>query len=392
MDESAQPDAPSPAERLTALLRRARARLSVFGSLELLLGGATGALVGLGLALLLVGLLPFSLELRWALLGLLGLGGLFGAGYVGARRLWPLRNPLVVAVALEEASFRRGLPIGDSVRSAVQLADPSTDERTGRSRALCDAHIASTLERVTASSASASLGGVALGAAVPTLLAAAGVVFLAGAVWLVAPDAVRASFTALFSEEAAEAALKARARDVLPLVTDLKLTLRFPGYMAREDQVIPGSSGDIVAPRGTQVHLEGRADRAVQGAALLLGDDAMALRVEDGRRLEGGFTVQAGGSYRFRLVTPGGDVVLDPVAHRITLSPDEVPEVELLAPEEDATVHLEDEVMLAFLAKDDYGVTRVRVVVHSSSRLRRGSQAGCTEEASQNAACRGRVR
>ena len=49
-----------------------------------------------------------------------------------------------------------------------------------------------------------------------------------------------------------------RSASALPLVTDLKLVLRFPAYMQEPDEVIPGSSGDVLAPKGTEVIVEGR--------------------------------------------------------------------------------------------------------------------------------------
>lgn len=354
----------APTNVLNGLLRRTRARLYAYATLELGAGAVAGGGLGLGAALLLVGLLPFSLELRYALWALIGGAALVGAGVVVVRRLRPLSDDLVIATHLEEAAFRRGTALGDSVRSAVELRDSAEDDRLGRSRALCDAHIQQTLERLEASEASSSLGGVALAGAVPTLLAFSGVLCAAGLAWLLAQDAVTARFMRLFDDSAADEALRARAANVLPLVTDLTLTLRFPAYMQREDQVIPGSSGDIVAPRGTEVVIEGRSDRSVEEAALLMGDDAIALEVSGERSLKGRFVIDASGSYRFRLVLPGGEVLLDPVAHRITLAPDATPEVELLAPDEDRVVQLDDEIDVLFGVKDDYGVTRVRVVVH----------------------------
>src|SRR5690606_25114636 len=112
------------------------------------------------------------------------------------------------------------------------------------------------------------------------------------------------------------------------------------------------------------VMLEGRADRRVTEAALLVGDESIALDVSGERQVKGRFMVDSSGSYRFRLAEPGGDVTLDPVAHRITLAPDDTPEVELLVPDEDRTVQLEDDIDVLFGVKDDYGITRVRVIVH----------------------------
>src|SRR5690606_10068069 len=83
---------------------------------------------------------------------------------------------------------------------------------------------------------------------------------------------------------------------------------------------------------------------------------------------KGAFTVDEAGAYRFRLTTPGGDHELGPIAHRITLSPDEAPGVTLQEPEADRTVQLDESIALRFSAEDDFGLTKFRLVV-----LRRGS-------------------
>jgi len=135
--------------------------------------------------------------------------------------------------------------------------------------------------------------------------------------------------------------------------------------MGRADEVIPGASGDVTAPRGTDVTIEGRADRNVDKAALIVtgGDTELALAAEvKDRVLRGRFTVKAPGAWRFK-ITSDGDQLIDPVARKILVKADAPPIVRIEAPETDITVQAEDTVPLRFVVEDDVGVTKVRVVV-----------------------------
>ncbi len=349
---------------------------------EAAVAAVTGAAFGLVVAVVALGVLPFSAPLRLGLLALTAVAAVVGAAVVGAVRGRVLRYDVVIAARLEEALARRGHVVGDAVRGAVELRDESGDRtvdnttaqasararedaRLGRSRALCDAHIAATVDSVEAGDAVASIPAVGLERAVPTLLAAAVVASVVVVGFAFAKDSAVERLGRLFSAEAAATALAARAAAEPPLVTDITLTLRFPAYMARADEVIPGSSGDVNAPRGTEVTVVGRADGPVTGAALLVtgGNAELSLSADvDGKSVTGRFTVDAPGAWRFKL-EDGGRTRIDPVARKILVKGDAPPVVELQAPLEDRVVQLKDEVKVVFSAEDDHGITKVRLVV-----------------------------
>jgi hypothetical protein len=354
---------------LRAVLRSARTRLVQLVALDAAAAGAAGALVALGVALVVVGLAPFSIGLRAALLALIPLGGAVGLSLVVYRRGLPLRADLFVATRLEAALLRRGDDARDLVRGAVELLDPSLDHSAGRSRALADAHIASATARVQQGRALGSLLGVALEGAVPSLVALAAIVGLVGGWRVLAPESFARRADLLFSSEHAQKAADAAARSAVPLVSDLVITLRYPAYMAARDDVIPGSSGDISAPKGTEVTVQGRADRVLKSASALIGEKEVGATV-DGRALTVRFTVDADTTYRFKLLGEKGGVELDPVAHAVKLVADQAPNVFLDAPAADETKKIDEDVDLAFHATDDVGITRFAVVVRRQGSAR----------------------
>lgn len=355
----------APVEALNARLQQARQLLVRVAVAEGVVAALAGVVAATLFAVLVLGIVPFSTPLRVVLLLGIVVGVVAAAAHVLYWRGLPLRHDVVVAARLEDALARSGRGIGDTVRAAVELRDNSSDSRLGRSRALCDAHIEATVKKLDDGAALHSLPAVGLEAAVTTLLGSAGVFVVFVVTMAMAKDVVVERVTKLFSPAAAAAALAERAAQLPPIVTDVTVTLHFPAYMARADEVIPGASGDVTAPRGTEVTIEGRADRDVDRAALVVtgGPSELALAAEvNGRQLRARFTVEAPGTWRFKIGS-GRKEVLDPVARKILVRADAPPVVRLEEPAVDAVVQLEDTVPLRFAAEDDTGVTKVRVVV-----------------------------
>ncbi len=369
-----QPLRDTPSRRaLEQVLARGRAILRRVALAETALGTAATFGAALLVALWGISALGFSLELRTGLWVFVALSTAGALAVLFRRRLRPLRRDDVVAWRLEAASAVIGPAMSGELRGAVELA--RGESSLGGSPELADAHVGWVVDQVERTGALAALPRLAVLRTRGTVAVAVVVVLVFGGLAVFAPQLLGERWAMLTDDEAAQGALAAEARNLLPIVTDLTLTLRFPRYMRRSDQVIQGASGDLVAPRGTEVQLSARADRTVREAALLYGETEVRLSVEDGRKLAGVFTIDAAGAYRFRLTEPDGDVELGPVAHKIVLAPDAVPEVELFAPDEDKTVQLDEAVPLRFKASDDYGLTRFVLVVR-----RQGSKAKAHEK------------
>lgn len=355
--------------RLLALLQDSRASLRRHAAVEVAAACAAGLLLGAAAALLVVGVAPFSVVLRVGLLALIAVSAAVAAAAVVRWRLLPLAHDVVVAARIEDAMRRRGDDPRDVVRGAVELNDSGVDRALGRSRALADAHIDATLVRVQRSGAASSLRGVSLERAVPTLVLLSCAVALVGGWRLLAPDSFDKRASLLFSDAGARRALDERARAAVPLVTDLVLTLRFPAYMQVRDEVIPGSSGDVSAPRGTEVTVQGRADRALKGASILIGEQEIGAAVRE-QQITARFVIDGDATYRFKVQGLRGGVDVDPVAHKVVAVADAAPAVTLEEPALDRVVKVDDDVDLAFSASDDVGLTRFSVVVRREGRAR----------------------
>lgn len=196
----------------------------------------------------------------------------------------------------------------------------------------------------------------------------AGLGLVTAGVWLAFPGTMRAGWMRLLAYDASEAAANAAAPISEPLVGDLKLVLTYPAYTGRPPLYLPASSGDILAPRGTQIALETTALRPAAAAKLVWdpapGETAPTeQRLDvDGRTLRTLFKVDKPRQFRFMLQPPEGRALLETEPHRIEVEPDRAPRVELVAPADQLDVSSRRRVELAYNVDDDYGISEIALV------------------------------
>ncbi|AKU93088.1 DUF4175 family protein [Vulgatibacter incomptus] len=152
------------------------------------------------------------------------------------------------------------------------------------------------------------------------------------------------------------------APKVSPITGDIALTYVYPRYTGLPPKTVQGTNGEITALRGTEVHLETRADRQVAKAWLETGGAATALDVEGGRQLSGRLAVQGSGSYAFRFEDERGRTLATGPAIPITVVEDGIPTISIDAPVAQLVVTERDSVELRFEAEDDFGVAAVELV------------------------------
>lgn len=343
-----------------ALLRGAQARLGWVAAAEMLLASAAGVVVA---ALIVAGVLarfPMNTVLRTASWLGLGAGAVAAAAHVLFWRVRPLLRRVEVARAMERAAARRGLNLGDRVRSAAAFTarDAGHDLEASSALApgegaLAQAHVAQTASLLESHGVLQSMWALGVERAMSTLVGTMVVFALAIGVHAAWPALMQRTWSKLNTSGALHMELD-DALVAVPLVSGIRMQLVWPAYMARAPVELPPGDGEVRAPLGTRVTLSGVADRALTGASLHVGDAHTACTTT-GRRVSCVFTVSAAASYRFSLETANGPVD-DPVWHAISLEPDAVPTVQLIAPTTDLTLRLEEALELQFRADDDYGL------------------------------------
>ena len=292
---------------------------------------------------------------RWAAGALLLTASLFIAWLHVFRPWWQMRNPKVIAAAVDA-----GLPNAHSaVVTTVDLGGlPADDSRLlGLSHAL--------VQRI-ASEASERLHGLDPGAFVDharvrtrarqllfaLFVACASVALLPGPLL----DGGRAFLG--WSTGLEESLPVDELRDVL--ARDIRYRLVFPAYTRAPDRRVEGSAGDIQAVPGTLVTLEASPVFAPKTAQLLFEEGhRLPLTITEKGLLQGQLTVTESTAYRFELQTDDGRWVRERRSHSLDATEDAPPTVLLHTPESDIEVHAQDQVEIAFDARDDHGIDRL---------------------------------
>jgi hypothetical protein len=257
-----------------------------------------------------------------------------------------------------------------ALRSAAELGrDRDALAADGRfSMALVDGHLERTAREALALDPARELSPRPAKRAARALAAAAALLLVA----LLVPSYRAATRRLLVVEQVAAAAI------VDPITGDVTLTLRFPAYMHREPRTVSGTGGEVRAPKGSEVELKTRADRAVKGAELEveLADKAKAaarrrhpLAVAAERELSGRFTVDGPGSYRFRFLDGRGRAVVEGPPIPIVVEPDAFPEVRIASPGAEVELQPGAPLTVDWQASDDVGLEELAVVTRAPGGL-----------------------
>lgn len=302
----------------------------------------------------------------------LGLSALGGAALSGVG-LWlasvgVARRPADFARLLSWARLAERLApeLGTSATSAVDLERQLAAPTAPFSRTLAAAHLESATARLAGLELAPRLERYVWPAGRRALLVAAGSLALAGLALVAASDGRHRLALALLHPGAAELV-------DAPLVGDVRIIYHYPAYTSLPTRTVEGGDGSITAVTGTDVELFASADVELRKAALHLeGSDGAATEAIEatvsGRKIGARFTILRDGRYRILLQTKPGDRLEERVGHPVRATADAYPEVTMLAPQKDVEVREHEDVTIDYVAKDDFGVGEVTLVIELSDR------------------------
>ena len=149
----------------------------------------------------------------------------------------------------------------------------------------------------------------------------------------------------------------------------VSVTAQYPAYLGLEPEPLPLGADSIALPVGTRLVTRGSATLDLASAAWTGGGRRYAMQV-DGSAFEGTFTPRGAGRYVLRLATASGAPLAgDSAELRLVLVPDLTPAVAIPVPGADTLAPASLRVPLVVDARDDYGLTALRVVSRRVSRL-----------------------
>ncbi|MBI3185344.1 MAG: DUF4175 family protein [Myxococcales bacterium] len=147
-----------------------------------------------------------------------------------------------------------------------------------------------------------------------------------------------------------------------PITGDVELTYRYPAYTGLAPRTVPGTSGEVSAPAGTEVQISTRADREVARAELVVNGKSVPLGVSGGRDLSGSFVVDKPGHYHFAFQKRSGKVAARGPEVPIHVETDAAPQVKLVSPLDELEIDPGESVTLRYDASDDYGLSKLELV------------------------------
>ena len=159
-----------------------------------------------------------------------------------------------------------------------------------------------------------------------------------------------------------------RARvEARPLVRNLQLTVRPPGYTGLPERTLDANVGDVTGLPGSTVMLRaGVGGSSLDSAAVVFDSGAATgLTVSDpsagATEASGSFQIRGDNAYRLYLRSAEGIPNRDPIRYRVSVRPDARPSVAFLAPEPDTQISEDLVVPLRLRLRDDFGFSRMRL-------------------------------
>lgn len=146
---------------------------------------------------------------------------------------------------------------------------------------------------------------------------------------------------------------------------DFSISCQYPAYSGLEPKRIEGSDGSINALKGTVVRLKAKTPVKVKKAWLLFSPAGKLEAVVNGMELSAAMVILDSGQYRIEAVDQEGKSWSEPRFHQLNASPDNPPEVNLLEPDKDLVVGLDQQITIKFQARDDFGLKSFALVFTS---------------------------
>jgi hypothetical protein len=144
-----------------------------------------------------------------------------------------------------------------------------------------------------------------------------------------------------------------------PEVGKVRLSLTPPDYTGLPKEI--KEEGHIEALKGTVVHLEAQTTKGViEGKLILNKESEIPLQVK-GEHLWGSLLVFYPGTYSIKVKDDFGFDNPNPVHYQVRLIPDHYPEVEIISPAQDLEIAGDEVVPIQYTAKDDFGITTIRL-------------------------------
>ncbi|MBI3873079.1 MAG: DUF4175 family protein [candidate division Zixibacteria bacterium] len=157
-----------------------------------------------------------------------------------------------------------------------------------------------------------------------------------------------------------------------PRVSSLRLEIFPPSYTGIDPTVIDANDGTISAPVGTKVKMRLESNRDLASAIMDFSDGTTKPMEARSKTASLDFDVEKNASYHVTLTDLSARTNPHPIEYSITAIPDRDPSVDIVLPGHNSDLNDNMAVDLKFVARDDYGFSRLTLHTQwlSEGRLR----------------------
>jgi hypothetical protein len=152
-----------------------------------------------------------------------------------------------------------------------------------------------------------------------------------------------------------------------PAVGNFRIRYQYPDYTRLAPKVEEGT-GHIETLAGSEVRIDLATNKPVVRGRLIFDDNTqLPLTVRQDGRLQTTAVITKPGGYRVQVQDELGFTNQEEISYRVDIIPDEVPQVELIAPEPDTEVEDAQVIPLEYEARDDFGLKEVVLVYRAGA-------------------------
>ncbi len=153
-------------------------------------------------------------------------------------------------------------------------------------------------------------------------------------------------------------------------ISDIGVTLNYPAYTRLPSKVVKPSDGSVKSLPGTEVIIEGKSNKQVKEASLVVnGKDSFLMGIKKGSSLTGSFMVREKGFYQFKIKDPAP--VLLAQKFPIEIEKDKAPRVMLFPANPKPVYYNSDKIQIFYEGSDDFGIESIELVAQIDGTLTR---------------------
>lgn len=151
-----------------------------------------------------------------------------------------------------------------------------------------------------------------------------------------------------------------------PIVKNLILKIASPAY-SKLPVIIQKDNGNITALKGSKIRINVTSTKEINSAYLEFNNQNKINLILKSNKAEGIFKIKENSIYKIILTDKTGNKNLSPINYEINSLTDDYPEIELISPQNDVSLSINNRIPLLLKINDDFGFSKLKLKYQISS-------------------------